>query len=106
MLWIRNKPKLMHTLQNDENDDCRTTHQLGEVSRRTECQCKFSVYFRDRGDSLTKAVMVNTQQPTEKGREQGRETWNIELDTEERIAGGWDALKLSMIMKDSFELQC
>lgn len=74
-------------------DDRWTTHQLGEVSRRTECQCKFSVYFRGQGDSLTKAVMVNTQQPAGKEREQGKEAENIELDTEERTVGGWDALK-------------
>lgn len=26
------------------------------------------MYFRDQGDSLTKAIMVNTQQPTESER--------------------------------------
>lgn len=96
MLWIRERKNrcALYNFSRTENDDRQTAHQLGEVSHRTECQCKFSVYSRDQGDSLTKAVMVNTQQPTEKGRERGRETENIELGTEEHTAGGWDALKV------------
>lgn len=93
-LWIRRTAITEADSSHTKDADRRTTHQWGELFRRTERQCRFSVYFRDQGDSLTKAVMVNTQQPTERGSKRGRERESIELDTEERIEGGWDALKV------------
>lgn len=35
------------------------------------------MYFRDQGDSLTKAVMVNKQQPTERRGEPDNEEYSV-----------------------------
>lgn len=57
------------------------------------------MYFRDQGDSLTKAVMVNTQKPAER-RERERQTIK---DTE---WGEGPQYESSIVTKDKSDVIC
>lgn len=86
-LWIRRKAITEADSSHTKDADRRTTHQWGELS------LILCVLPRPGWQSHKSCHGEHTATHREQERREGRES--IELDTEERIAGGWDALKVA-----------
>lgn len=97
MSWVRRKSITDTDSLHKKDADHRTTHQWREHSHRTECQCRFSMYFQTRVTVSQKLSWLTHRNPQWEGEGEHRAE-----NPGTYCGGGWSALKVAYDNEEQF----